>query len=271
MDVALQGVAVNLPIDYLNIQAGTPAQQLTALVNIGAVTWTMNPTVGSLTAGGLYTPPATVASPTQTMITATSTTDGTVAALMPVYVLPAGTIYLLPSQTTNYTDSGSHTWYGALSTSNDLGTHLQYDISCCAGNNAGSFANVTDKNLWTWEIGQSSVATGDNRIDISMPNGGYIVTYHYGTQQTIGTQLMKLTSQGTVFFNGDPSASAGGQFKFFTAQANASVTNNKLSVVVWNVNDQGAPISSISIAQGSLAMGTTVTSGVKVTSGVTIK
>jgi hypothetical protein len=261
VDVALQGVAVNLPQDYLNIQAGTPAQQLTALVNIGTVTWSMSPTVGTLTAGGLYTPPATVASPTQTTITATSVTNGAVAASMPVYVLPAGTIRLLVSQTTNYTDNGSNVWYGSLSTSNDLGTNLQYDISCCAGNNAGSFANVTDKNLWTWTVGNSSAATGDNRIDITVPNGSYIITYHYGTQSPLRTQLFKLSSQGSIFYNGDPDGVAGGQFQFFTATVPAVVTNNKLSFVIWNVNDQGAPISSISIAQGSPTTGSALTSG----------
>ncbi len=84
VDVALQGVAVNLSQNYLYIQASTPAQQLTALVNIGAVTWTMSPTVGTLTSGGLYTAPATVGSATTTTITATSTTNAAVAAQMAV-------------------------------------------------------------------------------------------------------------------------------------------------------------------------------------------
>ena len=82
VDVALQGVAVNLTQDYLNIMAGAPAFQLTALVNIGGVTWSMSPSVGSLTSGGLYTPPAagTITSPTTTVITATSTVNASATA-----------------------------------------------------------------------------------------------------------------------------------------------------------------------------------------------
>src|SRR5207253_3778982 len=112
VDVALQGVAVNLAQDYLNIMAGTPAQQLTALSNLGGVTWTMSPAVGTLTSAGVYTAPASVASPTTTTITATSTTNAAVSASMLVTVFPGPALRLLPSQTTNFTDSASNVWYG---------------------------------------------------------------------------------------------------------------------------------------------------------------
>jgi hypothetical protein len=59
--VVLQGVTVGLPNDVQYIQANTAAQQLVAYVNGGAlntVTWSSSPsTVGTLTSGGLFTPP----------------------------------------------------------------------------------------------------------------------------------------------------------------------------------------------------------------------
>ena len=47
-EVILTGVAVNFPYDLLQIQGGAPAYQLTALTNLGGVTWSMSPSVGTL-------------------------------------------------------------------------------------------------------------------------------------------------------------------------------------------------------------------------------
>src|SRR5207253_10636684 len=90
------------------------AFQLTALVNIGGVTWSMSPSVGSLTSGGLYTPPAagTITSPTTTVITATSTVNASATASMTVTVGSSTAILMLPSQASNCTDSAGNVWYG---------------------------------------------------------------------------------------------------------------------------------------------------------------
>ena len=96
--VVLVGVTLNLPKDAIYIQAGTEAQQLVAYVNGSSnsnVTWSMNPTVGTLAAGGLYTPPSSVSSTTVATITATSQANPNVAANMQLSVFPTGTIRII--------------------------------------------------------------------------------------------------------------------------------------------------------------------------------
>ncbi len=79
-------VSVNPPQATL---AGGQAQQFTATVSgvsNTAVTWSMNPVNGTLSSGGLYTPPASVQSPATVVITATSvaspSASGTAAAVL---------------------------------------------------------------------------------------------------------------------------------------------------------------------------------------------
>jgi hypothetical protein len=96
-NITLAGPAVTLPEDVRYIQAGTAQQTFSAFVNFGAITWSMSPTVGTLNAStGAYTPPATVASPTSTVVTATSAYNDT----------PTGTTYYL-SPTGNDSNSGT--------------------------------------------------------------------------------------------------------------------------------------------------------------------
>jgi hypothetical protein len=60
--VVLTGVTLTLAKDSINVQTGTPAQQLAYYIrgssNTG-VTFAMNPPIGTLASGGLYTPPST--------------------------------------------------------------------------------------------------------------------------------------------------------------------------------------------------------------------
>lgn len=269
VDVALQGPALNLPQDHLYIQAGSPAQQLAALTNMGSATWTWSPAItgGTLSAGGLLTPPATIASVTSTTVTATSTLSASVAAQMTVYIFPTGTIYVLPGQSTNYTDTTSHLWNGRL------GTNLPDTMGCC--NVDGSFPNITDKTLWSGQVGASSVAGPDPRMDFIVPNGTYTITYNVGSQWNAGTFQNKLSTQGLVSFTGDFATLAGGiHLPLTITQPNISVTDNHLSFVIWNYKALGGnnnPVSSLSIASGSSPAGSTITPGDKVTSGVSIK
>lgn len=269
IDVALQGPALNLPQDHLYIQAGSPAQQLTALTNMGSATWAWSPAItgGTLSSSGLLTPPATIASVTSTTVTATSTLSASVAAQMTVYIFPTGTIYVLPGQSTNYTDTTSHLWNGRL------GTNMPDTMGCC--NVDGSFPNITDKTLWSGQVGASSVAGPDARLDFIVPNGSYQVKYNLGSQWAGGTFQNKVTAQGATVFSGDLANLAGGIHLPLTITVpNVSVTDNHLSFVVWNWKPLGGnnnPVSSLSIASGSSPAGSSVTPGVKITSGVSIK
>src|ERR1035437_8952956 len=77
-----------------------------------AVTWSLNPAVGSISAGGLYTAPASISSAQTVTVTATSVADSTKSASASVSLAPPvsvaltpGTVTLTPSQTQMFTAS----------------------------------------------------------------------------------------------------------------------------------------------------------------------
>jgi hypothetical protein len=233
VDVVLQGVAVNLPKDALYIQAATPAQQFTALANIGDVTWTMNPSVGTLTAGGLYTPPASVGSPTATIVTATSTTNTAVAAQMTVTILPTGTIRLVPGSVpdpvyngattpTSYTDSHGEVWYA---TGDNGGKGY---------NNGGTWpTNPVDKPLYEYDF-ITWADPNDLRFDITVPNGSYQVTYkRASTAGVAGDEVVSLEAQGNILYdNLDVFVASGGHNIPWDFVMPVTVTNNRLLFIV---------------------------------------
>jgi hypothetical protein len=73
-----------------------------------AVTWSINPALGSISATGVYTAPATVPSPGIITITATSTTDATKSASATVTIIPVvGPVYYLAPAGDGGNDSNS--------------------------------------------------------------------------------------------------------------------------------------------------------------------
>jgi hypothetical protein len=250
-DVALQGVAVGFPQDYLYIMAGAPAYQIPVLVNIGSVTWSMSPSVGTLTSGGLFTAPATLASATTSIFTATSTVNGTVSAQLSVTVFPNTAIRILPSQTSNYTDSFGNVWWA------NTGTNLPLVTYCCG---CPSIPAVTDHQLWDCEVGNGSAFPIDVEANFIVPNGTYQITYRYGTANASGFLTNTLSVGTSKFFTGDMAQIAGGINKTFSnVTQNVVVTNNQLNFGIWtggplaSTANVGAPISSVSIIPGSLS------------------
>ena len=116
--VALQPVIVGIPSPTLFIMAGLSGYQLTSWVNGTSnqnVTWSVVSGVGSVTAGGVYTPPATVSSPTAAVLQATSAADPSASASLYVRVLPVGSsptgsIRIDSGSQTGLTDSTGKVW-----------------------------------------------------------------------------------------------------------------------------------------------------------------
>ena len=252
VDVALEGVAVNLPQNILNIMTGAPCQQLTALVNIGSVTWGMTPTIGTLTSGGLYCPPSPLAAAANTTVTATSTVNASVAASTTLWVWPSSIRIVQASA--DYTDSFGNVWKGGWG----LGlSNVPYAQGCCQTDN--SFVNITDKNLWQNTLYNGSLNATDFRLDFLVPQGSYLITYRSGTPFTLGQKKVDFISQGTTLQSGiDFTAIAGAQhnpFSFTTIQQVGA--NNKLSFYIFgdagNLAKPDGDISSISIIPGAVA------------------
>lgn len=240
VDVVLMGPGVNFGQDQVNMMAGTPSQQLTVLNNYGGFTCAMNPSTGTLTSGCLYTPPTALLVATTTIITATSVINSSASAIMTLTVYPSTGIYVIPSKTSDYVDIHGNTWMNRSGL-----TSFPDNQGCCACDNSASFSG-TDVALWNCAI-TNAFSDGDLHLDFAVPNGNYQVVYHYGTQNAVGNQFLKYSVGNTeIQSNFDPSASAGGQFQNFTS-TNTTVTNNLLQVGIWTMNDQGSPISSLSI------------------------
>jgi len=252
VDVVLTGVTVNFPYDLLQIQVGAPAQQLTALVNGASntnVTWRMNPSVGTLSSSGLYTPPSNVSSPTTITVTATSVANPSVAVSMTLNVFPAGPIRLVPGSVpgtynysvvpTTYTDTSGNVWYS-------IGDDGGYAYNRC-----NSISGTSDPQLYCWEYAGYTGGGNDVRFDFIVPNGSYQITYKgASTFGTLGTQIQDLEVNGNIVFpNLDLYGVSGGSNIAWDWGTSVTVTNNKLSFVQRVVNNLGTHIGALEITQ----------------------
>jgi len=249
VDVVLTGVTVNFPHDLLQIQVGAPPLQLTALVNGASntsVTWSMSPSVGTLSASGLYTPPTNISSPTTITVTATSVANPAVAASMTLNVFPAGPIRLVPGSVpgvynytmkpTPYTDSSGNVW-------SSLGDDGGY------ANDGGTISGTSDSALYRYEYAGYTEGGNDVRFDFVVPNGSYQITYKgASTFGGLGTQIQDLEVNGTiVYHNLDLYAASGGHNIAWDFVTSANVTNNQLSFVLRIVNNVGTNIGALQI------------------------
>ena len=120
LPIPLRSVNVGLPSPTLAIAAGVPGYQLTSWVNgtsNQSVTWSLVSGVGTVTAGGLYTPPATVSAASQAVLQATSAADANASAtlyvtVLPVGTSPAGSIRIDSGNPTSSTDGGNNLGLG---------------------------------------------------------------------------------------------------------------------------------------------------------------
>ena len=241
-NINLQGTAVNVNTNQYYIMAGTPTQQLIGY-SIGAVTWSMNPAVGTLTAGGLYTPPLSVSTMTTTTVTVTSTVNPAVSAQMIVYVLPS-TNFRMTQGTTNYTDSHGNVWYAGYGIGLSNAPSLQ---GCCQQD--GSFANITDKQLW-WNHYASSFTFQDMKMDFHVPAGVYAVTFNNGTTALVGSDVRYFYAQGALIDTIDTTLAAGGVHLPYTLTTNITVGgNNTLSFYNAGIGKQSSSTGDVSSIQ----------------------
>jgi hypothetical protein len=269
VDVALMGVAVGLSNDVMYIQAGTAAQQLTASVHGGAantVTWSWSPAItgGTLSSGGLLTPPATIAAKTDTTITATSTDNATIAASMTVSIFPTGSIFFRPFASTSFPDSHGNVWAPlVLGSGGNLG--------CCGDHSGNNWGSLVDKQIYYYQY----EVYNDGYFVFTVPNGAYKITLKNGSDATgTGTYIDTFETQGTVFYsNQDIFTLTGGPFIAADLTMNTVVTNNQLQIVIRT----GTPtpvhtiIEAIQIDRTGVAVATTIQPGMTITPGITIE
>jgi hypothetical protein len=177
--VALQGVNIGFQDPILYIAAGSFSYQLKWWV-VGSsnqnVTWSQVSGVGSVTPGGVYTPPATVASSSSAVLQATSVADPNAIAYQYITVVPTGSS---PAPGTIRINAG-----GAQTTDKNGNVWLADQ-----GNEAGDYTKLAgDYPNWPAQsnpeiaIYQSAANTygSDIVFRFIVPNGNYKVRFMFG-------------------------------------------------------------------------------------------
>jgi hypothetical protein len=199
----------------------------------------MTPAVGTLTSGGLYTPPSAVSSTTIATITATSQANPNVAATMQLSIFPTGPIRIILGSRTPYTDSQGNVWQ-PRSASGGGGDNANYGEVALSGPWSGTDIQLYKNTLTSYS---------DLTFEFTVPNGTYQVTEKYGEPSgiTAGQRVMNLEAQGvTQFAKIDLVAMVGNNTpKDFTF--NVTVTNNNLQLVNRFMSGYGPMMSALQI------------------------
>jgi hypothetical protein len=194
------GVFVQVSPTTMSLYA-SQQQQFTSNVSGDAntaVTWSYNPQVGTLTANGLYTAPASVTTAQAVSVTATSQADNTKSATATVNLLPpAG------SFTPIFVHSGGNAYRDSL------GNNWIADTGFTGGQAASTtkaIANTLDPALYQTE------RYGNSVYQYSVPPGKYTVVLKFAETYwtTTGRRLFNTSINGTqVLTNFDILAAAG--------------------------------------------------------------
>ncbi len=240
--IALQGIAVGVPQRTEVFLAGTAATQMTAWVSgatNSAYTCSLSPSGGdngTVTSGCLYSPPATAAGRTNTVLTFTATADGATTATQDIVIFPftsLSTARFNNGDIADYTDGGGNLWYADLKTSNPplWETSYSYNLGAQAWTNAGQSPRIYDR------INGNG---GDIYQRLHLPNGTYTLTLNFADSETaINQRNSSIDSQGIVnIARFDYFTEAGAQFAAFSKQYTVAVSDGTLQFVV---RDLGVP------------------------------
>jgi hypothetical protein len=258
--VALQGTAVGLKSNTLTIQAGTwGSYQIQSWVNPSTlsqiVTWTLVSGVGSITSGGVYTPPANTSGGNTAVLKVTAAADANAVnyvyvTVVPISSNPAGAIRIDTGSTIGVTDLNGNVWAPDAGMETGASNTLSGDYPSWSASNPEH------------AVYESCVYTYGHDIvyNLVVPNGNYKVRFMLGqpwngVQSPHGSFPESLTSspslfeaQGIVkahFYDWNWAAN----FQIATATdvyIPATVTNNTLVVAERSIT----PDTAITVASG---------------------
>lgn len=200
-------------------------------------------------------------------VTATSSADPTVSAVMKINFFPTGTMRLVLGWAQDYIDVSGNVWQAQIG-----------DDGCLPDNTngLGGFPVVTDVSLYKVPC----YPTNDLRFDFYVPNGTYTIVGKYSEVYNVGVnnRLMNLEGEGITNYAGvDIQTASGGVKKVIDYSSQAVVTTGLLSFVLRHlggVAGQGgaAPeISALQITRTGMAVGVALTPKATVTSGMTVR
>jgi hypothetical protein len=236
------GVFVQVSPTTVSLYA-SQQQQFTSTVTGNtntAVTWTYSPQIGTLTANGLYTAPASVTAAQTVSVTATSQADTTKSATATVNLLPPVGPFspiFVHSGGSAYTDS--------------LGNNWTADTGFTGGNTSsttGNILNTSDPKLYQTE------RWGTFSYQFTVPNGNYTVVLKFAEiyWTKAGQRVFNVSINGTqVLTNFDIVAAAGAPLTAIDKTFPVTVTNNQVTIQFIPGSVDQPKVSAIEIKVGS--------------------
>jgi hypothetical protein len=236
------GVSVQVTPPTASLFA-TQQQQFTSTV-VGssntAVTWSYSPQVGTLTAGGLYTAPASITAMQSVVVTATSQADTTKSASATVSLLP-------PAAAFNpiYINSGGPAY------TDTLGNNWLADADFAGGSEASTtkaIANTTDPTLYQTE------RYGNSTYTFTVAPGKYNVVLKFAEiyWTSAGQRIFNVAINGSpVLSNFDIIAAAGAPLTAIDETFPVTVTGSSITVQFSTGSADLPKISAIAIKAGS--------------------
>jgi hypothetical protein len=194
---------------------------------------------GTLTSGGLFTPPASLTAPVTATMLVTSSVNSSVVKQVLVHIFPLTDIRMVQS-TANFIDSHGYLWVGGFG----LGASNAPSYQGCCQNQIFS-PSFTDFQLFNNHYA-SSQTQNDYKMDIYVPNGTYTVTYNLGTANSVGANANYIYVQGTNEGAFDPSAIVGVNQPYTYTQSSVSVPSGVLSFYLSGIGQQTANAGDIS-------------------------
>src|SRR5216683_7088575 len=236
--VSASGVFVQIAPTTASLYA-SQQQQFTASVTGNtntAVNWTYSPQIGTLTASGLYTAPASVTTAQSVSVTATSQADTTKSAVATVNLLPpAGSFapIFVNSGGAAYTDTLGNSW------SADTGF-----TGGSAASTTSAIANTPDPKLYQTE------RYGNSSYQFTVPNGSYNVVLKFAEiyWTKAGQRMFNVSINGTqVLTNFDIVAAAGASLTAVDKTFPVTVTGSSITIQFTTGSANQPKISAIEI------------------------
>lgn len=170
-------IGVDKPLGY-SFMSGTPATQLNVWVNNAIDTTfscTMAHTLGTLSSGGLYTPPTSTVGRSSETVTCTATADAGAKVKFAVYVYPTDGIRERLSNASNVDfgpDTNSKTWFTEAGSYWRLQGHASCDWS------GETWTGVTDSGLYK-QCEYVNNGSGDQLFKFNVQNGTYQTNLYF--------------------------------------------------------------------------------------------
>jgi hypothetical protein len=186
---------------------------------------------GTLTSGGLYTPPASLTAPVTATVVVTSTVDAAVSKQMLIYIFPLNDIAMVQA-TTDFIDSNGKFWKGGFG----IGASNAPSYQGCCQNQVFS-PSFTDYQLFNNHYA-SSQTSNDYKINIHVPVGIYNATYNLGTVVGSGLDAEYIYVNGVNQGAFDPGALVGANQPYTYKQTGISPSLGLISFDLTGIGYQ---------------------------------